>query len=95
MSAEVTVVFDVVSTPATSVSFAPVTPPTGGWTTATAVGTVLGQITVAPSDWNGTLTLSGALAGVLTVNGTLQLVTSGALPVGDGTATTVIISAAP
>jgi hypothetical protein len=41
-----------------------------------ADGTVLGQLAVQPAAWNGTLTISGANAADVSINGSLQLVTS-------------------
>lgn len=73
MSASVNVVFDVVSTPATSVTF---TPASGPFVAPLADGTVLGQLAVLPAAWNGTLTISGANAADVSINGSLQLVTS-------------------
>lgn len=95
--AQVTIVFDVGSTPSTAVTFAPA----AGWTLNSssghyannsgtlAAGTPIGTLTVAPAGWSGSVTTLVTPTGAVTVTGggtTWQLaVGPGGWPIGSYT----------
>lgn len=87
--AELALTITVTSVASTAVTFAPAAPFTGtgdAFTVAgiVASGTLVGTVTVEPSDWAGTLALSGADAAAFTLNG-MQLMTAAELTIGGGT----------
>ena len=91
MSASVNVVINVVSAPATSVTFSPTA---SSFTAPVAAGTKLGTFAVAPASWNGTLTLSGADASFFTLDTNLDLLV-GAAALTAVRAYNVTVTAAP
>lgn len=84
--ATLSLVITINSAPSTAVTFTPASPFSGSGSALSATGpvasgTTVGTISVAPSGWQGALSLSGAQAADFTLSGT-NLVTAAALAAG-------------
>ena len=86
MTASLSLTIVIAAPAATSVTLTPVAPFTASGNTVTAAspvasGATVGNITVQPAGWQGTLTLSGTDAAKFSISG-MNLLTAVALPVG-------------